>query len=129
MSGDLSIRDVMTRLVHCVELESSLDCAHALMEENGIRHLPVLDGHKLVGTVSQRELALLRGFPMIDMTVASVADAMADEVYVVSPDEPLRTVVREMAEKKYGSAIVFEGGVVLGIFTTIDALRVIERML
>jgi predicted transcriptional regulator len=129
MAADITIRDVMTKTVLSVALETSLEDAGKLMEEQGIRHLPVLDEYKLVGVVSQRELELLRSLPGVDLSLASVGDVMADTVYTVAPGEPLRDVARVMADGKMGSAVVFEGGVVMGIFTTIDALRVIEKFL
>ena len=38
-------------------------------------------------------------------------------------------VVREMAHHKYGCAVVAEGGKVVGVFTTIDAMRVLTDLL
>jgi acetoin utilization protein AcuB len=129
MPGARPIKDFMTTAVHSVHLETSLEDAHRAMRDRGVRHLPVLDGDKLVGIVSERELELLRSFPMIDMSVASVSDAMPDQTYVVGPDTPLREVVRTMAEKKYGSALVVEDQRVRGIFTTVDALAVVDLLL
>jgi CBS domain-containing protein len=34
-----------------------------------------------------------------------------------------------MADKKHGSAVVVEGGEVVGVFTTTDALRALARVL
>jgi acetoin utilization protein AcuB len=48
---------------------------------------------------------------------------MATNVYTVGPDAPLDVVVAEMAEHKYGSAIVTNGPTIEGIFTTVDACR------
>ena len=49
-----------------------------------------------------------------------VEDAMSSEVYTISPDAPLDEVVREMAAKKYGSAVIMQNHHVVGIFTTVD---------
>jgi acetoin utilization protein AcuB len=49
-------------------------------------------------------------------------------VYCVSPDAPLVEVAREMAEHKYGSAVVVEGPKVVGVFTTTDALRALVAL-
>jgi acetoin utilization protein AcuB len=129
MPGARPIKDFMTQSVYTVSLETSLEGAHRIMRDEGIRHLPVFDGKKLVGVVSERELEMLRAFPMIDMALTSVSDAMAEQTYVVAPDTPLQQVVRTMAENKYGSALVVETDEVRGIFTTIDALAVIDLLL
>lgn len=129
MAQHRPIKDFMTTVVQTVDLECSLQKAHELMAEHKIRHLPVLDGGNFVGVVSQRELELLRAFPLLDLAVAAVPDAMTGEPYVVGPDETLQTVVRTMAENKYGSAVVADGGQIQGIFTTIDALKVVDMLL
>jgi acetoin utilization protein AcuB len=54
---------------------------------------------------------------------------MSPEVYTIGADAPLLTVVVEMADHKYGSAVVMEGNSVVGVFTTIDALRAFAALL
>lgn len=124
-SPDQPIRDYMTPSVHTISMESTLPQARTLMEEHGIRHLPVLDGSKLVGLISDRDLARMEGFPMIDFNLVSVPDAMSDEPYVVAPSTPAIEVFRTMHQQRYGSAIVADGESVVGVFTTTDALRVL----
>ncbi|MEX1363204.1 MAG: CBS domain-containing protein [Nannocystaceae bacterium] len=124
-SSDSPIRDFMTPSVHTISMESTLPEARALMEKLGIRHLPVLDGSKLVGLLSDRDLARMEGFPMIDFNLVAVPDAMSDEPYVVAPETPALEVFRTMRDNRYGSAIVSDGKAIIGVFTTTDALRVL----
>lgn len=119
----------MTPLVHTISMETTLPQARDAMQKWKVRHLPVLDGTRLVGLLSDRELARLEGFPMIDFNLVSTADAMADDPYAVSPDAPLLEVIDKMREHRYGSAIVADGDLILGIFTTTDALNVLSTML
>ncbi|WP_448584031.1 diguanylate cyclase [Thermocrinis sp.] len=51
------VEKVATRPVITVSVESTLKEASALMEENRIRHLVVVDGERLVGVISQRDIA------------------------------------------------------------------------
>jgi acetoin utilization protein AcuB len=99
------------------------------MRRQRIRHLPVLHGGKLVGLVSLRDLHLVETLPDVDPKLVSVEDAMSQDVYSVRPDASLRDVVREMARRKLGSAVVMSGRKVVGMFTTVDALRVLARTL
>lgn len=55
-SGDTPVRDVMTRAVRFVHPSNKSEECLALMTENRIRHLPVLDGERLVGLVSIGDL-------------------------------------------------------------------------
>jgi acetoin utilization protein AcuB len=47
----------------------------------------------------------------------------------VSPDSPLDEVALEMAENRYGSAIIVQDKKVVGIFTTVDACRALAAIL
>ena len=49
--------------------------------------------------------------------------------YAVTADVPLRDVAKEMADRKYGCAVVMQGTKVQGVFTTVDALRALAECL
>lgn len=51
-SKDTPVRDIMTRQVYCAAPDDDIEVAMALMTEKRIRHLPVLDGGRLVGMIS-----------------------------------------------------------------------------
>jgi CBS domain-containing protein len=57
MALDTPISDVMSKDLITVGPGTSLREAAGIMTEKWIRHLPVLDGGKLVGIVSQRDLS------------------------------------------------------------------------
>lgn len=113
----------MTPTPHSVGREQPLSLAHERMREYGVRHLPVLDGGKLAGILSQRDALLVETLREVDPATTPVEEAMSTDVYVVAPNTPLKEVAKAMADHKYGCAVVVEGNHVLGIFTTIDALR------
>jgi acetoin utilization protein AcuB len=118
-----TVRDFMTPAPHSIGRDQPLSLAQERMRSDGIRHLPVLHGGKLVGILSQRDALLVETLRDVDPATTTVEDAMSTDVYVVSPDTPLGDVARDMAERKYGCAVVAEGPHLVGIFTTIDALR------
>jgi acetoin utilization protein AcuB len=97
--------------------DQTLATAHDLMHEHHIRHLPVLDGGVLVGILSARDI-------QFDPSTL-VEDAMTPDPYIVAADTPVRDVAKQMVDHKYGCAIVVDRGHVAGIFTTIDALRLL----
>lgn len=123
------VDDFMTRSVHTIGTQSPLTDAHRLMNEHAIRHLPVLEGGRLVGVVSMRDLHLIETLKGVDPKEVAVEEAMAQEAYTVPPGTALLEVARTMAMHKYGSAVIAREGHVEGIFTTIDALRALETLL
>jgi CBS domain-containing protein len=54
---DTPVSDVMTKELITVEPATSLRDAAAIMTDKWIRHLPVLEGGRLLGIVSQRDLS------------------------------------------------------------------------
>ena len=120
----------MTRQPWTICKDATMAQAHTLMRAHAIRHLPVLDGGKLVGIVSERDLHLIETLPGGDPDAVSVEEAMVSDVYVVGPNDPVDVVVDHMADHKQGSAVVVDRrGGIEGIFTTIDALQVLADVL
>lgn len=123
-----SIQKVMTAMPHTIGADISLKKAKAMMSELHIRHLPVLQGGKLVGVLTERDVNLASS--LMGAADMKVDDVMMPMTYTVRPDAPLNRVVAEMAERKYGSAIVQqENGKVVGIFTAVDGLRCLADVL
>lgn len=124
-----TIRDAMTASPHTIGKDQTLDHASRVMREHQIRHLPVLDGGEVLGILSIRDVYLIETLQDVDPAKVTVEEAMSAEPYSVVPDAPLKEVVAQMAEHKYGAAVVMEGRQVVGIFTTIDALRELSTRL
>ena len=102
--------------------------AQEVMETYKIRHLPVMVGNRVIGVLSDRNVkaaALSRwGKDFV------VKDVMMPDPYIIRPSMTLDKVLGEMLKYKYGSVIVQEkGGEVVGIFTTLDALWLLRKML
>ncbi len=118
------LRDLMTKTPTTVSPSSSIASAAEIMAAQHIRHLPVVDGEGHVqGLLSQRDVALLEGLDGLDAASMMVAVAMSKQPYTAAPDAPIDAVAREMADHKYGSCVVVDGGKIVGVFTTVDACR------
>jgi acetoin utilization protein AcuB len=94
-----------------------------------IRHLPVVDGKKLVGLLSQRDLLLFETLKDVDPARIAVHEAMSEDIFAVGPESTLRSVCAHMADHKLGSALVVENERVIGIFTAVDGLRGLSLLL
>ena len=123
---NIAIRKYMTHDPHTIGQEQTLRVAHEVMRQNNLRHLPVLEGGKLVGVLSQRDLHLIETLKDVDPAKTTVDEAMTGDVYITGPEAPLAEVASHMAEHKYGSAVVVERGKVVGMFTTVDALSALS---
>jgi acetoin utilization protein AcuB len=124
-----AIEKFMTTAPHSVGGAQSVAAAHRMMHEHRIRHLPVLEGGSLVGMLTERDVALVTSMKGVDANTTTVEDAMTSVVYTVRPDAPLDEVAAEMAQHRYGSAVVVSNGKVVGVFTTVDACRALAELL
>lgn len=124
-----TIESFMTPQPMTIGLEQSLDTAASKMRELKVRHLPVLHGGRIVGIVTERDVALIETLPDVDPAKVRVEEAMTADPYLVEPQTALADVARTMAEHKYGAAVVAQGGKVVGVFTTVDACRALATLL
>jgi acetoin utilization protein AcuB len=119
----------MTPTPHTIGPTRSLTAARKMMVANQVRHLPVLEGGRIVGLLSERDLFLVESLPGVNPTDVQVEEAMVQNVFTVEPDAPIGDVVATMIERKLGSTVISEGEHVVGVFTTIDALQALAELL
>lgn len=95
-----------------------------LMKKNGIRHLPILRGKRVVGILSDRDIGIVSGLTSSQKTLVEARDIMVVDPVTVSSRDSLDAVALKMSERKIGSVIVNdENDEFLGIFTATDALN------
>ncbi len=107
----------------------TLSTAHELMKSLGIRHLPVCEGDRVLGVLSDGDLLRAESLRDADPTRIKATDVMTPNPYTVSPQAPLDEVVKEMAAKKLGSAVIVDNDKVVGVFTATDALTAFAELL
>ncbi len=122
------IQKFMTPMPHTIGKDQPIRKALEMMREHRIRHLPVQEGGQLVGILSDRDIKLAASFSGQESLTCE--DVMTPDPYTVLPEAELQNVSTEMAEHKYGCAIVQQpNGKITGIFTEVDALRVLSEVL
>lgn len=124
-----AVSHYMTHQPYTIARDATLEEAHRMMREHSIRHLPVLEDGTLVGIVSDRDLRLFETIADLDFSGTYVDEAMHERPFVVTGDTALDEVLDTMAEHKYGSVIVMGRDGVEGIFTSVDACRVLADIL
>lgn len=125
MRKTTSVRDYMSRLPEEVDRTEPLRSALRTMNERHIRHIPVMDGANLYGILSRQDVqdAWLRFGETADEK--SVGDVCTRDVLKVSPLTTIADVARQMTERGVTSVLVVDADMLVGIFTSTDALRVL----
>ncbi len=123
----LLVKDSMTREVVTLSPEDTAKTALALCRERRIRHLPVLEGGRLVGIASDRDFRAAApplGDPGRAAALAEirVGEVMAREVVTADPDDPIEQAANTMRERRIGCLPVVESGELVGIITASDVM-------
>jgi len=100
---------------------TSIHEAIALMKDNSIRHLPVVDRSKtLIGWVTLADLK--QGLLPSMITGVSLADLMIKNPITIHPDADIETAARIIYQRKIGGLPVVEDNKLVGIITVTDIL-------
>jgi len=125
----MTIKEIMTERPVRIGIDDTiLDAIKVMKDNEGIQHLPVLQGKQLVGIVSASDirdtLGLGSGEP-IDRTKfqQKIYSVMTKKVITVAPEDPIIKAARHFAEGKFGSLPVIEKGEIVGIITIVDLLN------
>lgn len=116
------VADWMQHPVHTVTPATPTADAVALLREHRIRHLPVTDGDRVVGVVTDRDL---RGASP-DLPVSA---RMSRPVQVVSPRTGIDRAARLLFDRRIGCLPVVEDGKLVGILTQTDAVAALVEVL
>jgi acetoin utilization protein AcuB len=128
----MKVQDIMTTPALTVEPDMPVLEARQLMERQRIRHLPVTDGGRLMGIVTDRDIRLNLPSPATSLSVwevnyiiarLTVGEVMRRAVITVDPHREATEAARIMLDHKIGALPVVDGGVVVGIVTETDMLR------
>jgi acetoin utilization protein AcuB len=128
-SSNLMIKTVMHPLPHSIGATQNLATAKEIMAEHGIRHLPVLEGGALVGILSDRDIHFSTSVDKVPADQILVRDCFTPEPYIVEGNTLVSEVAKVMAHQQLGCALVVENSKLIGIFTAVDACRLLSEVL
>jgi len=119
-----AVRDWMTRKPITVAEDCSIRLALGQMQRDGVRHLLVLDGDRLSGILSNRDVRRLAlGDPGPSLLSGPVRSIMTEDPVTVAPETAVTVAARLLLEHRIGALPVRDGDDIVGIFTTADALE------
>jgi CBS domain-containing protein len=126
-----SVGAAMTPFPYAVGPDASVLDVEQLMEAHRIRHVPVQQDGRVLGVISERDLHHLvhAALPDADKSRLRIRHLLRVEPYVTEMTTPLDEVAAEMAERHIGSAVVLRHGKLAGIFSSVDACRLLAEFL
>jgi CBS domain-containing protein len=126
------VSEIMREEVVTLTPKETLDLTQDVMNLGRVRHMPVLDGDRLVGLVSRRDLLEASMSRVLDfdakarrtfLSSVEVSEVMAKELVTVDPDLTLAEAARLLVSRKIGCLpVVDPEGRLLGLVTETDLL-------
>jgi len=119
----------MTRNPKTVSPEDPLSAAARILRENRFHHLPVVEGGRLVGILSDTDLrnASLPATPREggegDPGNRPVREVMRTEVWSLTPGDSVEDALLILSREKFGALPVLDGDRLVGIITRADLLN------
>lgn len=131
----MKIKDIMISNPITVSAEDTLEQARSISQLQKIRHLPVVDGEKLVGLVSDRDIrdafpsVLLDIDNVITVLQSSISSFMKKDIITIHPEELVEEAASIIFENKIGCLPVVHHGRLVGIVTETDLLHTLIKLM
>ncbi len=136
----MEIQELMTTALVTIKPTDTVREALARMEDQEVRHLPVVEGRRLAGMVSDRDLREYR-LPVMeeienpeyadDLLDTPVAEVMSTDLVTLDPGEGLRAAVDLMLEYGVGALPVVDRhkDELVGILSYVDVLKHVRTLI
>ena len=129
----MTVGDIMTSEVITAEMDDTVERIAEIFEQKHIHHIPILEGTRIVGVVSDRDvLKAISPFANIIGDVArdrntlqkKAHQLMTRKVVTICPTDTAREAATIMMEHKFNCLpVLSSAGAVIGIVTTTDVMR------
>ena len=138
MAEEFFVRDFMSSPVTTVPHDANLLEAALTLRRTGFRHLAIVDGEKLVGVITDRDIARYAPSMLTNISPEEynaffentpLERVMARNPITVEPGTPVREVVKILHNRKLGCVPVVEGEKLVGIVTVSDMLSFLHRLI
>jgi len=129
MKKSMKVREIMTEDVITVGKNESLEHILYLMEKHDITKIPVVEGEKLLGIVTDGEIAYKLGsFRKRDVSPAHLhaSSVMIREFDTISPDTSVYDIIKTVGLPGLTMLPVVENGKLVGVVTKADLLPLVE---
>ena len=121
MHHDKSIRDVMSTDLATVEPSSTVVDAARLMKEKDVGPIPIVEGGRLVGVLTDRDIAIRVVAEGKDAGSTTVEEIASRDLVTIDPQQTLDEAMRLMADHQVRRLPVCEeDGKLVGILAQAD---------
>jgi CBS domain-containing protein len=151
----MQVRDIMTTEVVTVHSNASVNDIAKLMDERGITGIPVVDeANHVIGIVTELDMIVrntrlempafiqildLARIPLErpghyrdrlrHMLGTQAADIMTEQVITIGPDAEVQDLAELMVKQRFNPVPVVENGVLVGIVSRADLIRMMAHEL
>jgi signal-transduction protein with cAMP-binding, CBS, and nucleotidyltransferase domain len=116
-------------VLHVLQRTATVSDAASLMEKHNVGIVAVLDGQKLVGVVSERDIVRRVVRPARDPSSTPLQEVMTTNVVVSQEDEDCRVAMRKLDQANIRHLPVVRGDLVISMLSIRDLIRVdMERL-
>ncbi|WP_096189758.1 acetoin utilization AcuB family protein [Evansella halocellulosilytica] len=127
------IEEIMKKTVITAKKETSIQSAVTMMQENRIRHLPVInDDYEIVGIISDRDLKEASPSKLQknknDLDELPISELMIKDVLTALPSDFVEEAANTMIEQQISCLPVEEDGKLIGIITETDLLKTLVKL-
>jgi len=105
-----TIQDVMTRDVQSISPQDTIQRAAQMMDELNVGAIPVLDGRKLVGMITDRDITVRATAAGRAPDSVHVGEVMSTDVRTCSPDQTVDEVLGQMGDVQIRRVPVIDQG-------------------
>jgi acetoin utilization protein AcuB len=118
--------------------DERMTVARKILKEKNIRHLPVVDGKKLIGLVTNMDIRKAEASPATSLEIRelhylldklTVGEIMIRNVITISPDISIEEATILLHDNKIGCLPVVEDGNLVGIITENDVMEILIEVL
>lgn len=96
----MKVQDVMTEEVHTCRPDTNLAMAAMQMWDGDFGVLPVLDGKKIVGMITDRDICMAAAIKRCDPGTIRVDEVMTGQVFACSPETDIQEALKIMRKNQ-----------------------------
>jgi len=104
-----AVREIMSKDVQCANPETTLKDAASTMKTRDIGSMPVCEGRRVVGVITDRDIAIRGVAEGRDPGSTRVRDVMSKEIVSVREDSDLKEAERLMQDRQLRRLPVLNG--------------------